>query len=485
MPGLSGKGYVKLTPAPIRTLDAGRYFYDDTDVLRGKTYCYRVEAEFAKTTSVGIPYNPVEGLASDEVCIQLKRDVPLLTKVSVSSTNTSTGAIELEWVKPSANDLDTVLFPGPYRIQVQRGEGLNPGTYTDIAGASFTAAQFWLLNALSYTDQNLNTVTSPWSYQLAFYHSGNQLLGTSRPGSSVFLTVTPTDRANILRWSYNVPWENTSFEVYRRNDVTATWDLINTTDQDSMRDVGLENGKLYCYYVRSIGSYNISGLPSPLYNLSQQVCATPFDNQPPCTSMIQVVNTCNDKTFLDQTINSIRWKSLLEECPDIANDLDRVELYYAAQESDALQLIATFTAGQTDYSHKPADFSIAGCYSMKAVDKLGNVSAFGNKICVDNCPQYLLPNTFTPNGDSKNDLFKPRESLFISKVDFKVFNRLGIQVFSTTDPQLNWDGRDEKGNEVAEGTYYYTCTTFENRLGGPVQSEKVLSGYILLVRTSR
>ena len=38
------------------------------------------------------------------------------------------------------------------------------------------------------------------------------------------------------------------------------------------------------------------------------------------------------------------------------------------------------------------------------------------------------------------------------------------------------------GKAVAEGVYYYECEVFENRLQGEVRRDRLLSGYIQLIR---
>jgi gliding motility-associated-like protein len=103
---------------------------------------------------------------------------------------------------------------------------------------------------------------------------------------------------------------------------------------------------------------------------------------------------------------------------------------------------------------------------------------------MDNCPYYKLPNTFTPNGDGQNDVFKPVKNAFrfVEKVDFQVFNRWGQQVFQTTDPHLGWNGKNANGDDLASGTYFYTCIVYEQRLQGVVQSQEVLKGFIELIR---
>jgi gliding motility-associated-like protein len=98
-----------------------------------------------------------------------------------------------------------------------------------------------------------------------------------------------------------------------------------------------------------------------------------------------------------------------------------------------------------------------------------NVSAPSEIICVDNCPIYFLPNTFSPNQDGSNDLFRPFPYKFVEDVDFKIFNRWGNLVFETTDPDIGWDGTyTETGDICSDGVYYYTIQVNTIRLEGIV-----------------
>jgi gliding motility-associated-like protein len=57
--------------------------------------------------------------------------------------------------------------------------------------------------------------------------------------------------------------------------------------------------------------------------------------------------------------------------------------------------------------------------------------------CIDK--DAFVPNTFTPNGDNKNDIFLVR-GLKIEDIYFAVYNRWGELVFETTDKTQGWDG---------------------------------------------
>ncbi|MBX2928713.1 MAG: gliding motility-associated C-terminal domain-containing protein [Saprospiraceae bacterium] len=485
-PGLEGRGYQKLTQTPFQTEQDGRYYYRDETVERGRTYCYRVLAEFAKTTPAGqYVYNRVESMPSAEVCVQLSRDIPLITHVDVQTTDDLNGQMEVCWSKPVAGDLDTLLNPGPYRYEVLRADGTttNPNDFS-ATGINFISPTFAGANDTCFVDNGLNTRNSSYSYRIRFYTGASaEPLGATEPASSVFLTIAPTDNANQLTWNEAVPWDNYQYAIFRKNAL-GVFDSIATVTTSAYRDAGLVNGEEYCYYIRSEGTYGVSGLASPLFNRSQEVCAVPVDNVPPCATTLSVANPCADNFNCadeESLFNTLTWVNPAQLCAE-ADDVAGYHIYYAAEENGNFTRIETIDRANTlRFEHKP-ERGLAGCYAVTALDSVGNESVFSNIVCVDNCPTYLLPNTFTPNGDGSNDLFKPRAICFIERVEFQVYNRWGQLVFQTTDPQLLWDGTNAQGKELAVGAYYYTCRVFEQRVGGVIPRPELLSGWIELVR---
>lgn len=65
----------------------------------------------------------------------------------------------------------------------------------------------------------------------------------------------------------------------------------------------------------------------------------------------------------------------------------------------------------------------------------------------------FLPNSFTPNGDGVNDVFKAYSAYLLSDFELRIFNRWGKQVFLAQDINYGWNGL-----ESDVGTYYYTIT---------------------------
>ncbi|MCB0643911.1 MAG: gliding motility-associated C-terminal domain-containing protein, partial [Phaeodactylibacter sp.] len=456
---------------------------------RGRTYCYRILARFARETTLEPPqyYNVVESLPSMEVCMQLSRDVPLMTNVDVDVTSPTNGQIKVRWTKPNPEDLDTLVNPGPYTYEVLRATGIQ-GTGLTPIGVSFTSPTFWQANDTSFTDNSgLNTLDNAYTYQIAFYTGPqNERLGNSNYASSPFLGIASTDETNNLSWDYDVPWENFEHRIFRLNG-NSEWVQIGTSTEPFYSDQGLVNGREYCYYVETIGDYNVDGIDGPLYNRSQESCGTPLDTIPPCPPALSVKNLCSDEAFScieSDLINDLDWINPMNLCPE-TDDVVSYNIYYAPFENSEFELLESIDLStDTVYQHRP-DIGIAGCYAVTAVDTFFNESAFSNIVCVDNCPVYELPNAFTPNGDNQNDLFIPYPYCFIEEVEFQVINRWGEVVFETNNPDLNWDGRNSRGQDLPQGVYYYTCKVFERRVTGIVPSPELLKGYIELVRDMR
>lgn len=480
-PTMEGKGYTKIAFSQKAT-DGQFYTFVDNDVEKGKAYCYRVEAEFAKTSPGGFPFNQVQSLPSNEVCLQLNLDIPLITKVSVLSTSSS-GDIRVEWVKPSIMDFDTLANPGPYRYVLKRGIGFNPATFVEIPGASFISQQFLDPVDTSYTDIGLNTEGSPYTYVVDFYAGNSGIIyGSSTTASSVFLNVDGSDKKTILTWSELVPWSNNSFTIYRENS-PGVFDSIAVTQARVYEDKNLENGTEYCYKIRTSGSYGIAGIPSPIINFSQEDCAVPVDTVPPCAPMLVVTNDCLNANSNTVILNKLSWNNPDIQCgtPDDTKGY-RVYVIHSGQSTPEL-ILETSDENQLSFEYASDIFGLAGCYYVVAFDSVFNESLRSNEVCIENCPDYRLPNAFSPNGDGHNDVFKPYPYRFVNKVEFKVFNRWGNVIFETADPDLNWDGKGRSGNDVPDGVYYYTCRVFEQVDSNGVEKSPVaLTGYIELIR---
>jgi gliding motility-associated-like protein len=122
----------------------------------------------------------------------------------------------------------------------------------------------------------------------------------------------------------------------------------------------------------------------------------------------------------------------------------------------------------TTYTVKIYDPDDASCFTTRQV-----------RVQVDEVycerPWLYIPNSFSPNGDGKNEVLYFRGK-YIGELDFKLYNRWGELVFETQDTQIGWDGI-YKGQEAQADVYVYTVKAV--CLDGQVFEEK---GDITLIR---
>ena len=164
-------------------------------------------------------------------------------------------------------------------------------------------------------------------------------------------------------------------------------------------------------------------------------------------------------------------------------------IYYSPLEDGELELLVEVT-DPFETSLLTFDGPLYGCFAVSAYDSLStrpngsivsNESVLSERICIESCPEYELPNVFTPNGDGVNDEFIPFiPYAYVDSVDLKIFNRWGNIVFESIDPDIKWKGDNKDSGElVSDGVYYYTIDIFEQTLQGLVP--RSLSGYLHLL----
>ncbi|MDZ4810503.1 MAG: gliding motility-associated C-terminal domain-containing protein, partial [Bacteroidota bacterium] len=80
-------------------------------------------------------------------------------------------------------------------------------------------------------------------------------------------------------------------------------------------------------------------------------------------------------------------------------------------------------------------------------------------------PDIYVPTGFTPNGDGKNDRFTPFPVGMKSYNYFRIYNRWGQIVFSSTNLHDGWDGK-LGGRDQQSGIYVWMIegVTNDNRV---------------------
>lgn len=454
-------GYIEIATIP----DVNDTNFTDTNnglgLIHGIDYCYMVIAYFS---------DGAESYASNEACTTLIKDVPIITNVSINYTDQVSGSAYIAWSKPT--ELDTTQAIGPYKYLISHS--------ADLFGANLILIDSLSgLNDTTFTDTLINTAANPWSCRIDLWNDtpgDRYLIGSTHIASSVFINLVPGDNQVEISYDPNVPWLNHTFVVYRKNPGSMTFDSIGYTTQLVYIDTGLVNGLTYCYKVKSIGDYFAPGFIHPITNWSQESCVVPIDQTPPCPPVLEVVPQCS-------TIeNYLSWTNPNHSC---ANDVIMFNVYYSPNDNGDFVLLTTINdPNDTNFVHQNI-YSIAGCYTVTAVDSFMNESSYSNIVCldIDSCNIYHLPNVFTPDGDGYNDYFIPFPYDFVDHISLTIFNRWGKIVFTTEVPDINWDGKNQNSNmNCSEGVYFYICDVYEYKLQG--LTKRTINGFLHLLRNN-
>ncbi|WP_211302108.1 gliding motility-associated C-terminal domain-containing protein [Chitinophaga niastensis] len=118
-----------------------------------------------------------------------------------------------------------------------------------------------------------------------------------------------------------------------------------------------------------------------------------------------------------------------------------------------------------------------GTYTVTVFNDCGTAT---DNITVDfiQCePKPTVPNAFSPNGDGRNDVFRPIVRGQMFEYELRIFNRWGELIFITSDDHRGWDGK-YKGTPVDVGTYVWWLS-YKKVAGG---KSNVLKGEVTVVR---
>ena len=93
--------------------------------------------------------------------------------------------------------------------------------------------------------------------------------------------------------------------------------------------------------------------------------------------------------------------------------------------------------------------------TLNVTDPFGCVGTSSRELDPSVCCNIPFPNAFTPNGDGKNDVFRPvPQRAYHTYHTFRIQNRWGQTVFESTDNKASWDGTFN-GVPQDMGVYFY------------------------------
>ena len=126
------------------------------------------------------------------------------------------------------------------------------------------------------------------------------------------------------------------------------------------------------------------------------------------------------------------------------------------------------------------------CFRRRNVVKKVTLIATSPKGCKDTADALLcmeeelsvyIPNSFTPNGDGRNDLFFPVPNNACYHInEFTIYNRWGEEEYIRTNAYPGWDGNNKFGEKCQMGEYVYIVKA---ECDG---KEDIFKGSVLLIR---
>lgn len=221
---------------------------------QGVEYCYRVVAVF---------HGGAESKPSEEACVLLPNNMPLMTRVSNDSEDLQGHRMLVEWVRPQEIDPQ---YSAPYSYRLIRNlDGVETTVYSGVDSTFLDA------------DVDLAKVQS-LHYKVEMSDAHQQVMGTSSTAGAVLLTGTGGDKTASLTWTEEVPWIIDSTEVFKKYD--SVFVKIAGTTALEYSDVHVQNDITYGYYVRTFGHYTLDGLPRLMVNYSAVIEVTPTEEEP-------------------------------------------------------------------------------------------------------------------------------------------------------------------------------------------------------------
>ncbi|MEO6403912.1 MAG: gliding motility-associated C-terminal domain-containing protein [Ferruginibacter sp.] len=393
----------------------------------------------------------------------------------------------------------------------------NDGTITVTASGGTTVYQYSIDNGVTYQASNLFTV-APGSYpnikvkdangcttntNATVILTDNMFLNSGRDtticvGQSVTFQPITNPQTNIFKWRPNATIANDSLKnaVATPTDTTkyilhATWGACQREDtlivnvlHKPVADAGFDTTICFNTFAVLRGSAsNLSGGVNYTWSPAAEIL---LPNQ-----RVTVVNPLGTGTHIYTLTVTDNYGCNFTVTDAVNVTVNIPPPAYAGNDTIAIKGVShqLFGNGGTNYLWTPLgplDNPFAKNpkailfndtrFILMVTDNAGCIAFDTVFVKVYEGPTYYIPNSFTPNGDGLNDIFRAIP-VGISKTDwFRIFNRYGEMVFETNQWLKGWDGTF-KGKPQGNGVYIWVIKGTD-KFGKPVE----MKGTIMLIR---
>lgn len=198
-----------------------------------------------------------------------------------------------------------------------------------------------------------------------------------------------------------------------------------------------------------IGQYNWEAIPAQRDDQNQTGQATYYVYRPGTYAVTASVGQCVYKDTLTVRFDDSLRVSMIKD-----TSLCNGEDFWLQVNGNA------YTYAWQDSSHS-ASYKVeqSGIYTVVAENGCGK-DTLRATIDLTACScQLLLPNAFTPDGNGRNDTFRPLHACGMKDFQMAVYDRYGEMIFRSSDPLLGWDG-NFGGHKAPSGAYIWMARYF-------------------------
>lgn len=266
-------------------------------------------------------------------------------------------------------------------------------------------------------------------------------ISLQRPPSWINADYATVNEDNKISLSFSIdPLSETDlFRLERKQGFLGLYQqaaVIRSTDAEKIlhTDENADLNNIYFYRLAAVNNCDV---------------ATVYSN--PATNLSLKNTVTDDKLVLDW--NSYRkWEGEVESYKIYADKGDGYTLLGETQDGDTTYFIRI-----PDIMYTLKEGRI--CFYVEATETGNPYGISGisrsNTSCTDINENVTVPDIFTPDGDLRNDLFRP--VITFSPVEYRLLitDRLGRVLFETLSFMESWDGSDTAGKAVNEGVYLW------------------------------
>jgi gliding motility-associated-like protein len=444
-----------ITPSNVKLDYSGPYIEGINNLSAS---LYRFEKNLPPSSAIEIIKNLVPG--------QYEFSIPDSNKsycFFVKKNNICNGQIE-ESADLCTHPLTNVDFnPNFMRYDLKWNQ--YPSTFKGLNLAPFPLAVF---SGISYnpspkkiyikiSDLNVSTISTP-PYQSSYFHSGIDCkkeycyqIEQAISGTLDFVQYKGISKSNKICKNQSEVIVPAVSDIY-----TSTLNDKNTVVIEDDYTWPLRKEKWYLYKKNPKGYIKIDSI----LNTGQEL----MDNDLVLKSesyKVSYIDQCNSKSFLSDSIgsvfldfvrpNTLKWT---DQSPFSNNTVDKYDIFYLPEGGGGPVKIEDLIFNQTNVDLTP--FNEVAKFLVKTFSTGANPkNSYSNVVTYNIPPQVFVPDVFTPNGDSDNDVLEIKGKLSRGvSFEMQIFNRFGQQIATINDIFGSWNGTF-KGKEVDTGMYSY------------------------------